>query len=107
MRCVSVIFDALMEMGVFSDKDTYSAERGNMRFTNVNDINSFIGAVGSCKQAVWLTNHRGKNYNLKSALSLYVGIADLIGENAEDYEIFCDSRDDERYMIRYFMNRPQ
>lgn len=74
-----------------------------------NQIKSFIKAIQTCTGPVYLTdwqlNSDGEpnlKINLKSTLSLYVGIADLISKNGDWYEIHCYNKKDEAILMEFF-----
>ena len=70
---------------------------------NLNNINALQAAVASCQDSVILKSADGREeFNLKSALSLLVGIGRLCGEHGDEYEVFCNNRVDEGYMLKFF-----
>ena len=70
---------------------------------NMNDVNALMDAVANCKDPVILKSPDGKEeYNLKSALSLLIGVARLCEERGEEYEVFCKNRADEGNMLNFF-----
>lgn len=74
-----------------------------MLLKNANDINSLISAVEKCSGDVILRSVDGKEeFNLKSTLSQFLGIARLCEERGDEYEIFCMNRNDEGYMMQFF-----
>lgn len=74
-----------------------------MLLKNAKDIDSLITAVNKCHGDVVLRSVDGnEEFNLKSALSQYMGISRLCEEHGDEYEIFCMDRRDERYMLAFF-----
>ena len=70
---------------------------------NINNINALQAAVVSCQDSVILKSADGREeYNLKSALSLLMGIGCLCGERGDEYEVFCTNRADEGYLLKFF-----
>lgn len=76
---------------------------------NEQQIQDFIKTIQSCKGDVFLTDWRvdangepNIKINLKSGLSLYVGISDLISCNGDWYEIHCFNREDEVKLMKFF-----
>ena len=60
---------------------------------NMNNVNALMTAVASCTDSVLLKSADGREeYNLKSALSLLIGIGHLCGEHGDEYEVFCSNR---------------
>jgi hypothetical protein len=53
-----------------------------------------------------LRSINGEKYNLKSALSQYVGIA-KIASGRKDLELFTDIKDDEKYFLKMFSEHPE
>lgn len=74
-----------------------------MLLKNAKDIDALIAAVNKCHGDVLLRSIDGREeFNLKSTLSQYMGIARLCEEHGDEYELFCMSRDDESYMLAFF-----
>lgn len=75
---------------------------------NMNNVNALMTAVASCTDSVLLKSADGREeYNLKSALSLLIGIGHLCGEHGDEYEIFCTNRADEGYLLNFFRQLKQ
>lgn len=75
---------------------------------NINNVNALQAAVASCQDSVILKSADGREeYNLKSALSLLMGIGRLCGEHGDEYEVFCTNRADEGYMLKFFRELKQ
>ncbi|MBP3479683.1 MAG: hypothetical protein J6K03_09445 [Oscillospiraceae bacterium] len=75
---------------------------------NMNNVNALMTAVASCTDSVLLKSADGREeYNLKSALSLLIGIGHLCGEHGDEYEIFCTNRADEGFLLNFFRQLKQ
>lgn len=75
---------------------------------NMNNVNALMTAVASCTDSVLLKSADGREeYNLKSALSLLIGIGHLCGEHGDEYEVFCTNRADEGYLLNFFRQLKQ
>ena len=71
--------------------------------SNIKSVNALQAAVASCQDSVILKSADGREeYNLKSALSLLMGIGCLCGERGDEYEVFCTNRADEGYLLKFF-----
>lgn len=77
-----------------------------MTIKSMKDVQHFQKAIDQCKDNVWLKSITGQAYNLKSALSQYVGIAKLIA-GRKDLQLFTDVKDDEKYFLRMFSVYPE
>ena len=78
-----------------------------MKIKNIKDVRTFQTAIQKCKDNVWLRSFTtGQSYNLKSALSQYVGIAKIIS-GRQDLELFTDTKDDEKHFLRMFDLHPE
>ena len=74
-----------------------------MLLKNVHDVNLFMEAIGRCRDDVILMSRDGREkLNLKSKISQYVAIERLHRECGDEYEIFCMSKADEGYMLKFF-----
>ena len=75
---------------------------------NMNNVNALMAAVANCTDSVLLKSADGREeYNLKSALSLLIGIGHLCGEHGDEYEVFCTNRADEGYLLNFFRQLKQ
>ena len=75
---------------------------------NMNNVNALMAAVANCTDSVLLKSADGREeYNLKSALSLLIGIGRLCGEYGDEYEVFCTNRADEGYLLNFFRQLKQ
>ena len=72
-----------------------------MKLTNIKEINDFLAVIDSCEGSVTLTSPYGDCFNLKSKLTQYIAIAELLGENAEELELWCTSKADEYKFLRF------
>ena len=73
---------------------------------NINDVKTFMAAVAQCKGDVYLVkDDQSEEFNLKSELSEFLGIARLAEERGDRYEIFCQLPQDESILIKYFYER--
>lgn len=72
-----------------------------MKLKNIDQVNELISAVDECKGDVFITSEYGDKFNLKSKLSQYVAIAALIGDHAQDLELWCTDKEDEYKMLKF------
>ncbi len=72
-----------------------------MKLKNIDQVNDFIAAVNDCSGDVFITSEYGDKFNLKSKLSQYVAIAALVGEHADDLELWCSDKEDEYKMLKF------
>ena len=49
-----------------------------MRLTNSKEIMEFRYAVAKCKGDVWLEDQEGNKFNLKSVISQYIALGELL-----------------------------
>ena len=75
-----------------------------MKLKNEIEINDFLNAVNRAKHPVYLVSIEGDRYNLKSTLSRYVAIAELIKDYGMELELFCDDKNDEKYFFGFFLS---
>lgn len=65
-----------------------------MKLKSINDIKAFQQIIDECESDVWLESTFGDKYNLKSTLSQYVAIGELISQRGDDLELFARSQRD-------------
>lgn len=74
-----------------------------MLLKNATDINNLVAAIAKCRGDVLLRSVDGtEEFNLKSTLSQYMGIARLCAEKGEFYEIYCTDKNDEPFLFHFF-----
>lgn len=73
---------------------------------NINDLEAFKEAVRKCTGDVYLLkDDKSEQFNLKSTLSEYLGLARLADAHGDEYEIFCQFPADESNLLKYFFER--
>lgn len=70
-------------------------------------IRKFLDVVDSCEGHVWLVSPWGDRYNLKSELSRYVAVTELLKAKGELLELYCQLTDDERKFYKFFGENPE
>ena len=73
-----------------------------MKINSIADVEEFKEIINSCKGEVWLESIYGDRYNLKSALTQYVAIADLMRDNKGELELFAKLPEDEAKLMEFF-----
>ena len=59
-----------------------------MRLRSEADVQEFLKVVESCEGGVYLQSPEGDIFNLKSSLSRYIAVGQLIEEQGDDLELF-------------------
>lgn len=77
-----------------------------MKINNVKEINDFIDVLNQTTGDVWLQSIYGDRISLKSELSRYIAIAQLIEEKSGVLELFCSNSEDESLFYEYFRKHP-
>ena len=78
-----------------------------MKILNEKELNSFLEAVSKAKGNIFLKSVEGDCFNLKSPLSCYVAIGELLSEHGDELELFCDNRSDEKFFFKFFKENPE
>ena len=73
-----------------------------MKITTKQEVEAFQNAIDQCSGKVWLVAPNGKQYDLKSDVERYLGIASLISENGEDMELFTSDYNDDMIMMELY-----
>lgn len=76
-----------------------------MKLNKVKEIESFMLLVDSCNGGVYLTSQFGDKYNLKSKLTQYLAVAQLLNED-NNLELWCDDKADEAKFMHWFVENP-
>lgn len=75
----------------------------SMLLKNVGDINALLAAIKECKGQVILQSCDGTEvFNMKSLLSQYMAIGQLLQDYGDSYEFFCGDKNDEQYLLSFF-----
>lgn len=74
-----------------------------MLLKNVKDINALMSALKLCKGDVLLRSTDGtETFNMKSVISMYLGLANLLKDHGDTYEFYCTNMSDEQYLFEFF-----
>lgn len=76
-------------------------------FKNVKDVENGIkalqDAIKECKGDVILRSCDGtETFNMKSTISQYIAIGQLLKDHGDTYEFFCMDKNDEVNLINFF-----
>ena len=77
-----------------------------MKINKIEQVAEFLKTIDKCEGEVYLTSNFGDKYNLKSKLTQYVAIAELLNSN-NDLELWCDNKKDEQFFIEFFNKNPE
>ena len=77
-----------------------------MRIKKDVEIKEFLDVLDKTEGNVWLESDQGDKYNLKSTLSRYVAIAQMIKEEGDQLGLFCDKISDENLFYELFEKYP-
>ena len=77
-----------------------------MRLTNSKEIMEFRYAVAKCKGDVWLEDSEGNRFNLRSVISQYIALGELLQDKGETLELFCSNREDVSHFMKFFKDNP-
>lgn len=69
-------------------------------------IEEFTATLNKCKRDVWLMSPWGDKYNLKSKISYYLALGELLKEHGDMLELFCDDKEDEALFLAFFNKHP-
>lgn len=72
-----------------------------MKIRSLQDIEAFKEAISRCKGDVWLESIYGDRYNLKSELSQYIAMAELLQDRNGDLELFARLPEDELILMAF------
>lgn len=72
-----------------------------MRVRNMKEVEALKDAISRCSKSVWLESSQGDKYDMKSALSQYIGIAKLLQDEDEELELFASAREDQVVLMDF------
>ena len=77
-----------------------------MKLSDIGEVKDFLAVVNRCQGDVWLQSTEGDKINLKSSLSQYVAVAELIKDEGKNLELFCSLPIDEAKFFVLFSEHP-
>ena len=66
-----------------------------MKLKNIKEVEAFRKVIHECEGDVYLKSPEGDVFNLKSAMSEYIALGQLLSEQGDNLELFADRREDE------------
>ncbi len=72
-----------------------------MKLRNIQEVEEFRKVIRTCEGDVYLKSQDGDVFNLKSALSEYIALGQLLSEQGDNLELFADRREDEATLIGF------
>ena len=72
-----------------------------MKLKNTTEVEAFRTVIHSCTGDVYLKSQDGDVFNLKSALSEYIALGQLLSEQGDNLELFADRREDEAQLFNF------
>ena len=77
-----------------------------MKFTSREQIDGFLEAIQECKGDVYLESAEGDRFNLKSQLSMFIGIGRLLEKKGDELELFATNKTDEAVLLKFLCDYP-
>lgn len=77
-----------------------------MRFKKGIEVEEFLKVVDQTQGRVWLESNQRDVYNLKSTLSRYVAIGEMIKDCSDELFLYCDMLSDEQLFFDFFNKYP-
>lgn len=75
-----------------------------MKLKNIKQLDQFRDAINRCRSDVFLKSPEGDVLNLKSSLSQYIALGQLLGEAGDTLELFTSCVEDEAVMLEFMMD---
>lgn len=75
-----------------------------MKLKNIKEVEAFRKIIHSCSGDVYLKSQDGDVFNLKSALSEYIALGQLLSEQGDNLELFADDREDEARLLSFLVS---
>ena len=73
-----------------------------MKLSDIGEVKDFLTVVNRCEGDVWLQSKEGNKINLKSSLSQYVAVAELIRDEGNNLELYCSKPSAEAKFVVLF-----
>lgn len=72
-----------------------------MKLKNIQEVEEFRKVIHACTGDVYLKSQDGDVFNLKSALSEYIALGQLLSEKGDTLELFASCREDEARLLGF------
>ena len=72
-----------------------------MKLKNIKEVEAFRKVIHECEGDVYLKSPEGDVFNLKSAMSEYIALGQLLSEQGDNLELFASRREDEARLIAF------
>ena len=72
-----------------------------MKLKNIHEVEQFRNVIHQCKDDVFLKSQEGDVFNLKSAMSEYIALGQLLSEQGDSLELFASNREDEALLLNF------
>ena len=72
-----------------------------MKLKNIKEVEAFRKVIHECEGDVYLKSPEGDVFNLKSAMSEYIALGQLLSEQGDNLELFADRREDEALLLSF------
>ena len=72
-----------------------------MKLKNIKEVEAFRKVIHECEGDVYLKSPEGDVFNLKSSLSQYIALGQLLSEAGDSLELFTTCREDEAKMLEF------
>ena len=73
-----------------------------MKIRSMRELAAFNEMLDRCRGQVWIESPKGERIDLTEQSTRTKGLSALLGERAEEYEIYARSREDEMLLLDYF-----
>ena len=72
-----------------------------MKLKHIKEVEAFRKVIHECEGDVYLKSPEGDVFNLKSAMSEYIALGQLLSEQGDNLELFADRREDEALLLNF------
>ena len=73
-----------------------------MKIRSMRELAAFNEMLSRCRGQVWIESPNGERLDLTVESTRIRGLSALLGERADEYEIYARSREDEMLLLDYF-----
>lgn len=77
-----------------------------MKLKNIAEVEAFRDVIRNCTGDVYLRSSMDDNINLKSTLSQYIALGELLKDGNIDLELYCANKEDEALFYAFFEKYP-
>lgn len=76
-----------------------------MKLKSMEELSVFNDLLNACCGMVWIESETGERYDLNGKTDRFAGLSKLLGEHADKYDVYAQTREDKMLLFHYMCGR--